>query len=157
GVPVAGKVQRPGHLLGRLAAGAVVGHGEGGGNAVRRKEQIAPACFQLPVEVQGKGSVAFHQFCLHRLIIREVCQVQRTGSGVVCLLLALATARERHGYPQGTNEQKWNDLTHDYSFPQDPKMEQVPGATYKKPVGANYSPVRQVSPSSEPGGNSAKS
>ena len=37
-VLVEGEVERPGHLVGGRAAGAGVGHGQGGGDAVRREE-----------------------------------------------------------------------------------------------------------------------
>src|SRR5262249_17928665 len=53
-----GQMQRPAHLLERLAAGAGRGHGQGGGNRERRKEQVALLRTQLVVQFKGELSVA---------------------------------------------------------------------------------------------------
>ena len=52
------KPQHLGHLLLRIAACAGVEHGQAGGDAVRREEQVARVGRQLPIEVQGEGRVA---------------------------------------------------------------------------------------------------
>src|SRR5262249_34412773 len=53
-----GEVQGFGHLGGSVAAGAGVGHGQGGREAVGREEQVAVLLRQLAVQFQGEGVVA---------------------------------------------------------------------------------------------------
>jgi len=54
------EVQDAAHFLLRLAAGACVGHGQGGGNAVRRKEEVAWIGLELRVEFEGESGIAAH-------------------------------------------------------------------------------------------------
>ena len=55
------KVQDVGHLLGRLAPGASVGHGQSRGNAAGRDEQVSRLIPQLLVKVQSKPAVSFDE------------------------------------------------------------------------------------------------
>ena len=54
------KAQDLRHLLLRITACACVQHGQAGGDAVRREEQIARVGRQLAIEVQGERGVASH-------------------------------------------------------------------------------------------------
>ena len=58
--PVAGEreLERTGHVVGGLAAGASVGHGQGVGDAVGREEEVAVVLAELPVQVEGEVIVA---------------------------------------------------------------------------------------------------
>ncbi len=52
------EMEDAGHLLRGLAAGAGVGHGEAGGNAVGRKKQISLGSGQAGVKLEREGIIA---------------------------------------------------------------------------------------------------
>ena len=56
---------------------AGIGHGEGGGDACRREEEVAGLLAQLAVEVDGEGIVALNERCL---IEQYVALLWRTRS-----------------------------------------------------------------------------
>src|SRR5207245_6492327 len=58
------EVQDAAHFLFRLAAGACVGHGQGGGNAVRRKEEVADR--KSTRLNSSHGSISYAVFCLKK-------------------------------------------------------------------------------------------
>jgi hypothetical protein len=55
------EVQNPAHLRFRVAARPGVSHGQGGGNAVRGKEEVARLASELRVKIKGKSGVVLNQ------------------------------------------------------------------------------------------------